>query len=134
MLRRWLLALVVLCLSPLALSLSSVAGSSVLGPSRYIVVMKDSAPAPEVAAQAPGLGATIDSAFGFLNTLVMSLSPRDVTRLRRDPRVAYVTPDRPVRLLAASAGAAAPSVPTGVARIGAAPALNADGTVAPGPA
>jgi subtilisin len=134
MLRRWLLALVVLCLTPLALSLSSVAGSSGLGPSRYIVVMKDSAPVPDVAAKATGLGATIDSTFGFLNTLVMSLSPRDVTRLRRDPRVAYVTPDRPVRLLAGSAGAAAPSVPTGVARIGAAPVLNADGTLAPAPA
>ncbi|MCA1842412.1 MAG: S8 family serine peptidase [Actinobacteria bacterium] len=135
MLRRWLLALVVLSLAPLGLSLSSVAGSSPLGPTRYIVVMKDSAPVPDVAATATGLGATIDSTFGLLNTLVMSLSPRDVTRLRHDPRVAFVTPDRPVRLLADSSGGTAPGgVPTGVARIGAGPALRADGTAAPAPA
>src|SRR2546423_1800053 len=136
MLRRSLLALLVLSLAPLGLSLPSVAGSSPLGPTRYIVVMKDSAPAPDVAATATGLGASIDSTLGFLNTLVMSLSPRDVTRLRHDARVAFVTPDRPIRLLAdSSAGTAAASgVPTGVARIGAGPALQADGTAAPAPA
>ena len=135
MLRRWLLALGVMCLAPLTLSLSSVAGSSTLGPARYIVVMKDSAPAADVAATVTGLGATIDSTLGSLNTLVMSLSPRDVTRLRHDPRVAYVTADRPVRLLAGSADSAGDTgVPTGVARIGAAPAVNTNGTAAAAPA
>ena len=49
MLRRWLLALVVLSLAPLGLSLSSVAGSSGLGPTRYIVVLNQSADAGAVA-------------------------------------------------------------------------------------
>jgi subtilisin len=141
MLRRWLLAVVVLCLAPVGLSLSSVAGSAV-GPSRYIVVMKDPAQASAVAGAnglglglGLGLGATINNAFGFLNTLVMSLSPRDVSRLRHDPRVASVTRDRPVRLFAGSAKTtAAASAPTGVARIGAAPVLDADGTAADTPA
>ena len=149
MLRRWLLAVVILCLAPVGLSLSSVAGSSV-GPSRYIVVMKDSSQVSGVAAGATGLGlglgAAVDSIFGVLDTLVMSLSPRDVRRLRQDPRVASVTLDRPVRLLGAKGGAApsaptgsaetaaAASAPTGVTRIGAAPVLDADGSVADGPA
>src|SRR5688572_7521159 len=104
MLRRWLLALVVLSIAPVGLSLSSVAGSSVLRTGRYIVVLDEGAP----------------------NTLVMSLSPGEAARLARDPRVAYVTPDRPVRLLDSHAAAAAATVPTGVARIGAGPASDAD--------
>ena len=130
MLRRWLLALVVLCLAPL--SLASVAGSSA-GPSRYIVVLQDSSPAADVAAKATGLGATVENVFGLLDTLVVSLSPRNVARLRQDPRVAYVTPDRPVRLLAGSTEAGAPSVPTGVERIGAEPVLDEAGKLAPRP-
>jgi hypothetical protein len=43
-----------------------------------------------------------------------------VASLRRDPRVAFVTADRPVRLLDAAAGTPG-GVPTGVMRIGAAP-------------
>src|SRR5205807_4227968 len=50
--------------------------------------------------------------------------------LEHDPAVAYVAPDRPVQLLDANSSAAPPAVPTGVSRIGAAPALNADGTMA----
>ena len=42
MLRRWIVAVVVLSLAPVAMSLSSTAGSSIL-PGRYIVVLKDSA-------------------------------------------------------------------------------------------
>jgi subtilisin family serine protease len=57
---------------------------------------------------------------------VVSLPLLDLGILQHDPRVAYVTPDRPVRLLDSTT----PAVPTGVARIGAAPALNADGTMA----
>jgi subtilisin family serine protease len=128
MLRRWLLALVVLCLAPVALSLPSVAGSSGLGPARYIVVVNDSAPASAVAGTATGLGAVVDSLFGSVNTLVASLSPREVTRLRHDPRVASVTFDRPVRVLDSSAQAADPAVvPTGVSRIGAGPTVDAQG-------
>src|SRR5438105_8823541 len=139
MLRRWLVSALALCLVPVALSLFSVAGGSVIGTGRYIVVLKDSASASGVAGTATGLGATIDSLFGMVNTLVVSLPPLDVARLQRDPRVAYVTPDRPVRLLDSGASPASskadsaatrPAVPTGVARIGASPALNPDGTVA----
>jgi subtilisin family serine protease len=127
MLRRWLLALVVLSLAPVGLSLSSMAAGSGLGPGRYIVVVNDDAPASSVAGTVTGLGATVDSLFGAVNTLVMSLTPRDVKRLRHDPRVASVTPDRPVRILDSSTPAAAPVVPTGVARIGAGPSATTDG-------
>jgi subtilisin family serine protease len=119
-----------LCLAPVAMPLSSVAGGSVLGTGRYVVVLKNSASASDVAGTATGLGATIDDLFGTVNTLVVSLPPVDVGTLQHDPRVAYVTPDRTVQLLASRTPAALPAVPTGVARIGAAPALNPDGTVA----
>ena len=140
MLRRWLVALLALCLAPLAYSLSSVASGSVLGTGRYIVVLKDSASAPDVAARATGLGATIDSLLSGVDTLVVSLSPLRLNALRHDSRVAFVTPDRAVSVLdnpvapAAHTSGPAPAttatVPTGVARIGAAPALNADGSLA----
>ena len=60
MLRRWIVAVVVLSLAPVAMSLSSTAGSSIL-PGRYIVVLKDSADAGAVAGKASTLGATVDS-------------------------------------------------------------------------
>jgi subtilisin len=126
MLRRWLLALAVLSIAPVGLSLSSVAGGSVLRTGRYIVVLEDSAPATAVADRATLLGGTIDSLFGAVNTLVLSLSPGNAARLARDPRVAYVTPDRPVRLLDSHAAAAEATVPTGVARIGAAPVAGTE--------
>ena len=127
MLRRWLVVLAVLSIAPVGLSLSSVAGSSVLRTGRYIVVLKQSAPGTAVAARATGLGGTVDSLFEAVDTLVLSLSPGNAARLARDPRVAYVTPDRPVWLLGSKgATAAAATVPTGVARIGAAPAVTAD--------
>jgi len=128
MLRRWLVALVVMSLAPLGLSLRSVAGGASLGADRYIVVLKDSAPAAAtaVAGRAAGLGATVERLFGALNTLVVSLSARDAARLRSDQRVSFVTPDRPLRLLAGD-GAAASTVPTGVTRIGAAPGQSPDG-------
>ncbi|MDQ1568305.1 MAG: hypothetical protein QOF96_3185 [Actinomycetota bacterium] len=129
MLRRWIVAVVVLSLAPVAMSLSSTAGSSgILG--RYIVVLKDSANADAVAGKASTLGATVNSLFGSINTLVVSLPLLRLGSLQRDPRVAFVTPDRPVRLLDAApladgAGTGATGgVPTGVMRIGAAPALN----------
>ena len=68
MLRRWLVALAVLSIAPVGLSLSSVAGSSVLRADRYIVVLKDSAPATAVAARATILGGTLDSLFGLRST------------------------------------------------------------------
>jgi subtilisin len=127
MLRRWIVAVVVLSLAPVAMSLSSTAGSSgILG--RYIVVLKDSANADAVAGRATTLGATVNSLFGSINTLVVSLPLLRLGSLQRDPRVAFVTPDRPVRLLDNAAGTGATGgVPTGVMRIGAAPVANVAG-------
>jgi subtilisin family serine protease len=112
------------------MSLSSVAGGPVLGTGRYVVVLKNSAFASDVAGTAMGLGGTVDDLFGTVNTLVVSLPRLGLGTLQHDPRVAYVTPDLPVQLLAGTTPAAVPAVPTGVARMGAAPALNPDGTVA----
>src|SRR6266404_2784566 len=121
MLRRWIVAVLVLSLAPVAMSLTSTAGSSgILG--SYIVVLKDSANAEAVAGKATSLGATVNSLFGSINTLVVSLPLLRLGSLQRDPRVAFVTPDRPVRLLDNAPGApSAGAVPTGVMRIGAAP-------------
>jgi subtilisin len=127
MLRRWIVAVLVMALAPVGLSLTSTA-SSAGGVGRYIVVLKSSANAQAVAGQATGLGATINSLFGSINTLVVSLSPSRVAGLQRDPRVAFVTADRPVRLLDNAAGTGATGgVPTGVLRIGAAPVAGAAG-------
>jgi len=138
MLRRWIVAVLVLSLGPVAMSLTSTAsGSGLLG--NYIVVLKDSANANAVAGTAAGLGATVDSVFGSINTLVVSLPLLNLGALQRDPRVAFVTPDRPVHLLDGGAGAAATAavptpgtagvggVPTGVMRIGAAPLAGVAG-------
>src|SRR5205814_949015 len=134
MLRRWIVSVLVLSLAPVAMSLSSTAGSSgILG--RYIVVLKDSANADAVAGKATTLGATVDSLFGSINTLVVSLPLLRLGTLQRDPRVAFVTPDRPVRLLDSGASPASPraegagGVPTGVMRIGAAPVAGAAAVV-----
>jgi hypothetical protein len=126
-LRRWIVAVVVLSLAPVAMSLSSTAGSSGLF-GRYIVVLKDSANADAVAGKASTLGATVDSLFGSVNTLVVSLPLLRLGSLQRDPRVAFVTPDRPVRLFDNAAGTGATGgVPSGVMRIGAAPVANVAG-------
>jgi subtilisin len=121
MLRRWLVAVLAVSLAPLALSFSSVAGGSVLGTGRYIVVLKDSAAAPDVAARATGLGATVDGLLSGVDTLVVSLPLLRLNALRHDSRVAFVTPDRPVRVLddAVAPAGTTTGVPTGVARIGA---------------
>ena len=106
MLRRWVVAVLVLSLAPVAMSLSSTAGSSgILG--RYIVVLNNSANADAVAGKATTLGATVDSLFGSINTLVVSLPLLRLGSLQRDPRVAFVAPDRPVRLLDNAAGTGA---------------------------
>jgi subtilisin family serine protease len=129
MLRRWLVPGLALCLAPVAI-LSTGAGSSVRGTGRYIVVLRSSTSTPAFARTATRLGGTVDDLLGTVNTLVVSLPRHNLGTLRHDPRVAYVTADRSVRLLADSTPAALPAVPTGVARIGAAPAVNPDGTVA----
>ena len=127
MLRRWMVAVLVMALAPVGLSLTSTANSA--GASgRYIVVLNDSANAGAVAERATGLGATVNALFGSINTLVVSLSQARVGSLRQDPRVAFVTADRPVKLLDNAAGTGATGgVPTGVLRIGAAPVAGVAG-------
>ena len=124
MLRRWIVAVVVLALAPVGLSLTSTAGSSGVS-GRYIVVLKDSATPEAVAGKAAGLGATVDALFGSINTLVVSLTGSRAESLAKDPRVAFVAADRPVRLMAATPAATPTAVPggapTGVMRINAAP-------------
>jgi subtilisin family serine protease len=61
---------------------------------------------------------------------VVSVPPGHLDALRHDPDVAYVAPDRPVRLLDSGARSTRPAVPTGVARIGAAPPPHPDGSAA----
>ena len=125
MVRRWMVAVLVMALAPVGLSLTSTAGSSG-GTGRYIVVLNESADADAVAGRATGLGATVNGLFNSLNALVVSLSPRRVASLQRDPRVAFVTPDKPVRLLATNTAGtgSVDGVPAGVRRIGAAPLAN----------
>jgi len=133
MVRRWMVAVLVMALAPLGMSWVSTAGSSG-APGRYIVVLNQSANAGAVAGRASVLGATVNALFSSLNTLVVSLSPSRVASLRKDPRVAFVTADRPVQLLDSAASPGSPmadntakstgsvdGVPTGVMRIGAAP-------------
>jgi subtilisin family serine protease len=127
MLRRWIVAVLVMALAPVGLSLTSTANSAG-APGRYIVVLNASASAGAVAARATGLGATVNALFGSVNTLVVSLSQARVGSLRNDPRVAFVTADRPVKLLENAAGTGATGgVPTGVLRIGAAPVAGVAG-------
>ncbi|HVW31215.1 MAG TPA: hypothetical protein VHL53_01640, partial [Acidimicrobiia bacterium] len=98
MLRRWVVALLVVSLAPVAMSMNSTAGSAgLLG--RYIVVLKDSANADAVAGRAATLGATVNSLLGSVDALVVSLPLLRLGSLEKDPRVAFVTPDRPVHLL-----------------------------------
>jgi subtilisin family serine protease len=132
MLRRLLVSVLALCLAPLVLSFSSAAGGSVLPTGNYIVVLKDGAAVPAVASAATGLGGTVDGLFGAVDTLVASLTTSQLSSLRHDRRVAYVARNRPVHLLDSSSASSVPAVPTGVERIGAAPAVNRDGSVAGG--
>jgi len=61
MLRRWLVSALALSLAPVALSLSSAAGGSVLPTANYIVVLKNAASVPAVAStqQTPSAPPTI---------------------------------------------------------------------------
>lgn len=127
MLRRSLIALVALSLVPLA-GATQAGGdvTPVLG--RYIVVMKDPAAGAGLLNETvAAVGGTLNGIFGsVLNGGVLTLPLLNLNALRNDPRVAYVAPDRPLRLLAEPA-------PSGVARIGAAPRLAGDGSVMAGP-
>lgn len=89
------------------------------------MVLNSSGSAEAVAGAA---GATVEGIFrSALDGFVATLTPASLEALRRDPRVAYVAPDRPVHLLAES-------TPSGVARVGASPPVAADGSGRAGPA
>ncbi|HLF40533.1 MAG TPA: S8 family serine peptidase [Acidimicrobiia bacterium] len=93
---------------------------------RYIVVLEDSAAPASVAESAAGLGATVNGLLGSINGLVATLPVLNLAALESDPRVAYVTPDRPVKLMAEPA-------PSGISRIGAGPRFDAAGAPVAGP-
>ncbi len=110
MLRRSIVALLIASLVPLAMA-TQATGEFTPALGRYIVVLKSPAATESVAESASGLGATVNGLFSGLNGLLVTLPLLNLKALQRDPRVAYVVPDRPVRLLADSA--------SGVSRIGA---------------
>jgi subtilisin len=127
MLRRSLVALFALSLIPLT-GATQAGGDVSLASGRYIVVLKGPASGAGVLNETvAAVGGTLEGIFGsVLNGGVLTLPLLNLDTLRSDPRVAYVAPDRPVRLLAEPA-------PAGVARIGSGPRLAADGTVSAGP-
>jgi subtilisin family serine protease len=121
MLHRSIVALLISSLVPLAVATQATGEvSPALG--RYIVVLKSPAASGSMAETASGLGATVNGVFSSLNGLLVTLPLLNLNSLRHDPRVAYVVPDRPVKLLAEPA-------PAGVSRIGASPKVNPDGSV-----
>jgi subtilisin len=121
MLRRSIVALLISSLVPLALA-TQATGEVSPAFGRYIVVLKSPSASGSLTETASGLGATVNGVFSSLNGLLVTLPLINLSSLIRDPRVAYVVPDRPVRLLAEPA-------PAGVSRIGATPKVNSDGSV-----
>jgi subtilisin family serine protease len=121
MLRRSIVALLISSLVPLALATQA---TSEVSPAfgRYIVVLKSPTASGSLTETASTLGATVNGVFSSLNGLLVTLPLLNLESLVSDPRVAYVVPDRPVRLLAEPA-------PAGVGRIGAGPKVNPDGSV-----
>ena len=73
MLRRWIVAVLVMVARPGG-PVAHVDGEHAGATGRYIVVLKDSAHADAVAGRATGLGATVNSVFSSLNTLVVVAS------------------------------------------------------------
>lgn len=110
---------------PPGISGSTNRGASIV-PGRYIVVLEDSVQHPGAVAETQAEQNGSDVGFVYRSVLngysVVDLSSEDLASLRRDPRVAYVAPDRKNRL-------SAQSVPTGIERISATgnPYLDIDG-------
>jgi subtilisin len=114
MLRKMVIPILALGVIPLT-AVPSANGN--LGLGRYIVVLENPADTAAVAGAAVENGARLNATFGsVLGGFVATLPLLDLGALRSDPRVAYVKPDRPVRLLDTASG-----TPTGVSRIGALP-------------
>jgi subtilisin len=116
MLRRMVIPILALGVIPLT-AVPSANGN--LGLARYIVVLNNSADMGAVAGGAVEDGARLNATFGsVLSGFVATLPLLNLGALRSDPRVAYVKPDRPVRLLDTTTPG---GTPTGVSRIGALP-------------
>ena len=121
MLRRSIVALLISTLVPVAVA-TQATGEVSPAWGRYIVVLKSPSASGSLTESASALGATVNGVFSSLNGLLVTLPLLNLKTLLGDPRVAYVVPDRPVRLLAEPA-------PAGVSRIGATPKVNPDGSV-----
>jgi len=161
MLRRYLIAAALSVVVPLAVP-AGAGGSPLAAPAggpakatqgRWIVVLNDPADlvaVSEVARHASALGGAVTGRFAGLGALSVGLPGSALEALRRDPHVAYLAADGPVRLLdgPAPAGWTVPGwpgtppgsrdasrlVPPGVVRIGAAPAkVNGLATAGPAP-
>jgi subtilisin len=92
-----------------AVPFSGAAPTEGVGSSRYIVVLEGTA---DPRAVASSTGVAMERMFGSaINGFVATVSPPETEALRRDPRVAYMAPDRPVDLFDDSA-------PSGVTRVG----------------
>jgi subtilisin len=129
MLHRRSLCLLVCGLVGAAMPLSTAVQHPIAAAGRYLVVLKDSASPSEIVRSLARLDASVDHLFGTVNTLVASLPSANLDALTDDPRVAYVASDRHLRVVLGTGSRSKAAVPTGVARIGAAPPSDADGSV-----
>src|SRR5919204_4219116 len=94
-----------------ALLVSSARPATASAPGRYIVVLRDGADAPAVASEhSRRFGARVSHVYrAALDGYAATLAPTALAAVDRDPRVDFVSPDRPV--------SATQTVPTGVNRI-----------------
>jgi subtilisin len=121
-----------LVLAALLIGALGAAAPAAAQPARdgYIVVLRDSVPSAAAAA------ARLERAHGFhsehvyahaLKGFAARLGDAQLARVSADPEVAFVSPDREVRIADQVPVLAGDSVPTGVRRIGAASAAEAHG-------
>jgi subtilisin family serine protease len=104
----------------LALTLCQAAAAEA-GGNRAIVILKPDASVDAVLASTARGTSVADVYRGAVNGFAARLSPRTRAALARDPRVLFISADRPLR-------ATAQRTPTGVARIGAAKPVTLPGT------
>jgi subtilisin len=106
------------------------AAAAAAAPASYIVVLRDSVPSAgaETARLERSLGFRSEQVYGHaLKGFAARLGERQLARLRAEPSVAFVSPDREVRIAAQSPLLPGELVPTGVRRIGSASATSAHG-------
>ena len=110
-----------LALACVGLAPGAPAAAQTADESPYIVVLRDRIEARGVSREhADRFQARISQVYGrALNGYAARISDRHLARLRADPRVAFVAPDRPVRA-AGSVPLSGDTVPNGIRRTGAA--------------